>query len=320
MLAVALVVMVIFLFLRNAVGHRSFPARPFPCRSIGTFGVDVSDGVQPEQSDADGADDFHGIRRRRCDRHDRKHLAATSSEGDSPLQAALKGSEQIGFTILSLSISLIAVLIPLLFMGDVVGRLFREFAVTLSMTIVISAVVSLTLDADDVRPAAALPTRNRAGHVSIASQNASSIGRSPPTGERLRWVLNHQPATLLVAVVTLVFTILFYVVMPKGFFPVQDTGVILGISEAPQSISFRRHGRTSAGAGQGHPRRSGRREPVVVYRRGRHQHDAQQRTDLDQSQAVRRTQDQRAGRHLASAARARATSKASRCYCSRCRT
>jgi multidrug efflux pump len=158
-------------------------------------------------------------------------------EGDSPLQAALKGSGQIGFTIVSLTVSLIAVLIPLLFMGDIVGRLFREFAVTLAVTILVSAVVSLTLTpmmcAKLLRPKRDL----RQGWFYRASDRAfESVVRK--YGETLQWVLRHQTGTLVVTVATLVLTLLLYVAVPKGFFPVQDTGLILGVSEAPESTSF----------------------------------------------------------------------------------
>ena len=156
----------------------------------------------------------------------------------SPMQAALKGSEQIGFTIISLTVSLIAVLIPLLFMGDVVGRLFREFAITLAITILVSAVVSLTLTPmmcsrilkhkpEDSRRASITP-RRRCSRRIIAWY-----------GRTLQVILRHRFATLMVTLGTLVATLLLFVVVPKGFFPVQDTGVILGISEAPQTVSFR---------------------------------------------------------------------------------
>jgi len=158
-------------------------------------------------------------------------------EGQSSLAAALKGSAEIGFTILSLTVSLIAVLIPLLFMGDIVGRLFREFAVTLSVTILVSALVSLTLTP--------MMCARLLSHKSQAER-----GRFYRTSERmfetvinfygrtLRWVLGHQTATLVTAGVTLVATVCLFVLIPKGFFPVQDTGVILGVSEAEQAISF----------------------------------------------------------------------------------
>jgi multidrug efflux pump len=158
-------------------------------------------------------------------------------EGESPLQAALKGSAQIGFTILSLTVSLIAVLIPLLFMGDIVGRLFREFAVTLSVTILVSAVVSLTLTPMMCAKLLKHTPPEQQGQFYQSSERVfqrviAFYGRT------LAWVLKHQTGTLLVAVATLASTILLYIAIPKGFFPVQDTGVILGISEGPQTVSF----------------------------------------------------------------------------------
>jgi len=158
-------------------------------------------------------------------------------EGEDPYTAALKGAKQIGFTILSLTISLIAVLIPLLFMGDIVGRLFREFAITLSVTIVISAIVSLTL----TPMMCAKLLRHTPEEKQSRFYHASGVFYDrviAKYGEWLNWVLERQTATLLVAVATLVFTVILYIVVPKGFFPLQDTGVIQGISEAPQSISF----------------------------------------------------------------------------------
>jgi multidrug efflux pump len=158
-------------------------------------------------------------------------------EGDKPLTAALKGAEQIGFTIMSLTISLIAVLIPLLFMGDIVGRLFREFAITLSVTILVSAVISLTLTPMMCARILGAKSDRKPGRVYEASERVyqrivNFYGRT------LRWVLQHQPATLAAAVLTLMLTVALYLVVPKGFFPVQDTGVIQGISDARQSISF----------------------------------------------------------------------------------
>jgi len=158
-------------------------------------------------------------------------------EGDRPLEAALKGSEQIGFTIVSLTISLIAVLIPLLFMGDIVGRLFREFAITLSVTILVSAVVSLTLTPMMCSRLLRSTHGKKQSRFYVASERAfeSIIAYY---GRTLKWVLKRQTATLLVAAATLVLTVLLYIIVPKGFFPVQDTGIIQGISEAGQSISF----------------------------------------------------------------------------------
>jgi multidrug efflux pump len=166
-----------------------------------------------------------------------ENIARFIEEGESPMQAALKGSAQIGFTIISLSVSLIAVLIPLLFMGDIVGRLFREFAVTLSVTIVVSAFVSLTLT--PMMAARILKHKPEAAQGALfrASEHAfeTVIGYY---GKTLRFILRHQFATLMVAVGTLIATVYLYVIVPKGFFPIQDTGVILGISEAAQDVSF----------------------------------------------------------------------------------
>jgi multidrug efflux pump len=157
--------------------------------------------------------------------------------GDPPLRAAHKGSEQIGFTIISLTVSLIAVLIPLLFMPDVVGRLFREFAITLSVTILISAVVSLTL----VPMMCAKLLRHHAldemsGFERVTQRWFDATIRG--YGRLLNVVLDHQPLTLVVALLTLALTVMFYIAIPKGFFPVQDTGLIQGISEAPPSVSY----------------------------------------------------------------------------------
>ena len=159
-------------------------------------------------------------------------------EGDPPLQAALKGRRTIGFTILSLPSSLIAVLIPLLFMGDIVGRLFREFAVTLSVTILVSAVVSLTLTPMMCsrmlrhQPASAHGWLYRTSERRLRQAIIALYGNDP------RCLLRHRFETLVVAVATLAATVCLYLIVPKGFFPVQDTGVILDISEAPQRISF----------------------------------------------------------------------------------
>src|SRR5947208_4152479 len=158
-------------------------------------------------------------------------------EGEAPLEAALKGAEQIGFTIISLTVSLIAVLIPLLFMGDIVGRLFREFAVTLSVTILVSAVVSLTLTPMMCARMLRHKPESEQSWFYRTSEHAFN-GIIAFYGMTLRWVLRHRIATLIVAMATLVTTVWLYIIVPKGFFPVQDTGVILGISEAPQTVSF----------------------------------------------------------------------------------
>jgi len=166
-----------------------------------------------------------------------ENISRYLEEGETPLRAALKGSKQIGFTIISLTVSLIAVLIPLLFMGDVVGRLFKEFAITLSVTILISGVVALTL----VPMACAKLLRPPADARENAFQRYSREWFDRlinAYGRMLTWVLNRQTLTLLVALATLALTVLLYVMIPKGFFPLQDTGVIQAISEAPQSISY----------------------------------------------------------------------------------
>ena len=235
MLSVALVVMVIFLFLRT-LSATVIPAAAVPLSLVGTFGAmyllgfSVNNLTLMALTIATGfvVDDAIVMI---------ENIARYIEEGDAPLQAALKGSKQIAFTILSLTISLIAVLIPLLFMGDVVGRLFREFAITLGVTILISAVVSLTLTPMMCARLLRHTGESEQGWFYRVSQRGfdRTIERY---GRSLRWVLSHQTATLIVAVATLVLTVLLYVLVPKGFFPIQDTGVIVGISEAPQSISF----------------------------------------------------------------------------------
>jgi multidrug efflux pump len=234
-LTIGLVVLVIFLFLRN-LSATVIPSVAVPLSLVGTFGVMYLLGYSLDNlslmaltiSTGFVVDDAI-VMIENIDRY--------IEQGDSPLEAALKGSAEIGFTIISLTVSLIAVLIPLLFMGEIVGRLFREFAITLATTIVVSAIVSLTL----------------------TPMMSSKLLRHHPPGERgrfyrlsesvfqksidqygiwLRFVLRHQTATLLVAAGTLAATILLYFIVPKGFFPVQDTGYILGFSQAPADISF----------------------------------------------------------------------------------
>ncbi len=235
MLAVVLVIMVIFLFLRN-VAATTIPSVAVPLSLVGTFGVMYLIGFSLNNlslmaltiSTGFVVDDAIVMI---------ENVARYVEQGDSPLEAALKGAEQIGFTILSLTVSLIAVLIPLLFMGDVVGRLFREFAVTLGVTILISAVVSLTLTPMMCARILKHTPEERQGRFFRASQRG--FDRVIQFyGKTLRWVLDRQTPMLLVAVATLVLTVWLYAIVPKGFFPVQDTGVILGISEAPQAISF----------------------------------------------------------------------------------
>ncbi|MDE2117139.1 MAG: MdtB/MuxB family multidrug efflux RND transporter permease subunit [Betaproteobacteria bacterium] len=235
LLAVALVVMVIFVFLRN-VPATLIPAVAVPLSLVGTFGVMYLAGFSINNltlmalTIATGfvVDDAIVMI---------ENIARYVEAGDPPLQAALKGAEQIGFTIISLTFSLIAVLIPLLFMGDVVGRLFREFAITLAVSILISAVVSLTLT--PMMCARLLhhtpPEQQGRFYRTSGAFFDKVIARY---GVWLNWVLDRQGATLLVAISTLALTVLLYVFVPKGFFPVQDTGVIQAITEAPQSISF----------------------------------------------------------------------------------
>jgi multidrug efflux pump len=235
MLTVALVVMVMFLFLRS-LSATIIPSVAVPISLVGTFGVMYLLGYSLDNlslmaltiSTGFVVDDAIVMI---------ENIARYIEAGESPLAAALKGSEQIGFTIVSLTVSLIAVLIPLLFMGDVVGRLFREFAITLSVTILVSAVVSLTLT--PMMCARLLRHQGESGQGRIARATERGFDAVIAWyGATLRWVLRHQTATLVVTVATLVLTILLYVVVPKGFFPVQDTGVILGISEAPEATSF----------------------------------------------------------------------------------
>jgi multidrug efflux pump len=235
MLAVALVVMVIFLFLRN-LSATVIPSVAVPLSLVGTFGVMYLAGFSINNltlmalTIATGfvVDDAIVMI---------ENIARYIEQGDPPLTAALKGAEQIGFTIISLTFSLIAVLIPLLFMGDVVGRLFREFAITLAVAILISAFVSLTLTPMMCSKLLRYTPLAQQGRFYRAGGRFfdAVIARY---GAMLNWVLDRQRATLFVAIGTLALTVLLYFFVPKGFFPVQDTGVIQGISEAAQSISF----------------------------------------------------------------------------------
>jgi multidrug efflux pump len=235
LLTIALVVMVIFLFLRSLPGT-IIPSVAVPLSLVGTLGVMYLLGYSLNNlslmaltiSTGFVVDDAIVMI---------ENIARYIEEGEQPLQAALKGAEQIGFTIISLTISLIAVLIPLLFMGDIVGRLFREFAVTLSVTILVSAVVSLTL------------TPMMAGRL-LKRVKESDRGRFYKKSEEifnriigfygrtLKFVLRFQTVTLMVAVATLALTVFLFYEIPKGFFPIQDTGVIQAVTEASQSVSF----------------------------------------------------------------------------------
>ncbi|WP_158941702.1 multidrug efflux RND transporter permease subunit [Granulicella sp. S190] len=234
-LTIGLVVMVIFLFLRS-IAATIIPSVAVPLSIVGTFGVMYLLGYSLNNlslmaltiSTGFVVDDAIVMI---------ENIARYLEQGDSPLEAALKGSEQIGFTIVSLTVSLIAVLIPLLFMGDIVGRLFREFAVTLAVTILVSALVSLTLTP--------MMAAKLLRHTPEAEQNAF-YKKSEEFFEYViakyavgvRFVLRHQTITLLVTLATFALTVYLFLIVPKGFFPVQDTGVLLGITEAPQTISF----------------------------------------------------------------------------------
>jgi len=234
-LSVALVVMVIFLFLRN-VAATIIPSIAVPLSLVGTFGVIYIAGFSINNltlmalTIATGfvVDDAIVMI---------ENIARYIEKGDPPLQAALKGAGQIGFTIISLTISLIAVLIPLLFMGDVVGRLFHEFAITLAVSILISAVVSLTLTP---MMCAKLLHHTPEEEQSMFYRKMGAFFDSviERYGRMLTWVLNRQGVTLLVAIATLALTVILYIYIPKGFFPVQDTGAIQAITEAPQYISY----------------------------------------------------------------------------------
>jgi multidrug efflux pump len=238
-LAVLLVVLAIFVFVRD-VRATFIPSLSVPLSLVGTFGVmyllhyslDNLSLMALTISTGFVVDDAIVVI---------ENIVRYIEYGDSPLAAALKGSQQIGFTIISLTVSLIAALIPLLFMGEVVGRLFHEFAITLSVTIIISAIVSLTL----VPMLCALLLRHRSREsrtrADLAAEGAFErlIERY---GRALNWVLDRRRATLAVFLATVALTVSLYALVPKGFFPVQDTGLIQGISEAPQSISYRTMG------------------------------------------------------------------------------
>jgi multidrug efflux pump len=235
MLAVALVVAVIFVFLRSATATL-IPAAAVPLSIVGTFGVvylmgfSINNLTLMALTIATGfvVDDAIVVI---------ENIARYVEQGDPPMEAALKGSRQIAFTIISLTLSLVAVLIPLLFMGEVVGRLFREFAVTLAVAILISAFVSLTLTPMmAARLMKHTPPEKQGRFFRKTGEMFDRVIKKYDEG--LTWVLDHQPLTLIVFLVTLVLTVILYLAIPKGFFPQQDTGLIQGVSEAPQSVSF----------------------------------------------------------------------------------
>jgi multidrug efflux pump len=234
-LVIGLVVLVIFLFLR-VLSATIIPSVAVPLSLLGTFGVMYLLGYSLDNlslmaltiSTGFVVDDAIVMI---------ENISRYIERGDSPMEAALKGAGEIGFTIVSLTVSLIAVLIPLLFMRDVVGRLFREFAVTLALTIVFSAVVSLTLTPMMcARILRRTPEAKQSRFYRISEKIFNRVIYR--YGRALQIVLRYQNATLLIALATLAATILLFIIIPKGFFPVQDTGVILGISEAPQTASF----------------------------------------------------------------------------------
>jgi multidrug efflux pump len=235
MVCIALVVMVIFIFLRN-VAATFIPSVAVPLSLVGTFAVMYLLGYSLNNltlmaltiSTGFVVDDAIVMI---------ENIMRYVEQGERPLDAALKGAEQIGFTIVSLTVSLIAVLIPLLFMGDITGRLFREFAVTLAVTILISAVVSLTLTP---MLCAKLLRHKKDAHEGRFYKASERVFESTIAfyGRTLTWVLRHRTLTLLVATGTLGLTVFLYIAIPKGFFPVQDTGQIQGVSEADQSVSF----------------------------------------------------------------------------------
>ena len=235
MLTIGLVVLVIFLFLRSLYAT-IIPSVAVPLSLVGTFAAMYALGYSLDNlslmaltiSTGFVVDDAIVMI---------ENISRYIEQGDPPMEAALKGAEQIGFTIVSLTVSLIAVLIPLLFMGDVVGRLFREFAVTLAVTIVISAVVSLTLTPMMSARILRHEPKEQQGRFYRASEHVFER-MIAFYGRTLKFVLQYQTITLLVALGTLLLTVFLYIIIPKGFFPVQDTGVIQGISQAPETISF----------------------------------------------------------------------------------
>ncbi|UOA10121.1 MULTISPECIES: MdtB/MuxB family multidrug efflux RND transporter permease subunit [Methylobacter] len=234
LLAIVLVVMVIFVFLRN-VPATIIPGIAVPLSLVGTFivmylaGFSINNLTLMALTIATGfvVDDAIVVI---------ENISRYIERGESPLKAALKGSEQIGFTIISLTFSLIAVLIPLLFMSDVVGRLFREFAITLAVAILISAMVSLTLT--PMMCAKLLRQDSKHGNNEVDKAVDWFDKLIAAYGRSLEWVLQRQTLTMLVFFATVALTVTLYIAIPKGFFPIQDTGIIQGISEAPQNVSF----------------------------------------------------------------------------------
>ena len=289
-LAVALVVAVIFLFLRN-LPATIIPSLSVPLSLVGTLAVMYLLGFSLDNlslmaltiSTGFVVDDAIVMI---------ENISRYVEAGEAPLAAALKGSEQIGFTIISLTVSLIAVLIPLLFMGDVVGPAvprIRHYAGGDDRDLRHRLADP---GADDVRQAAAPPSGRARSRFDLQAERGFNwiIGRYD---RALNVVLDHQPLTLLVALATMAVTVLLYIVVPKGFFPVQDTGVLQGISVASQTVVLWRDGGTPAGAGGGDPQRPRCRQPELVHRRRRQQHDAEQRPVPDQPEAEGRAHAER---------------------------
>ena len=319
MLTVGLVVMVIFLFLRSFAAT-IIPSFAVPLSIVGTFGVMYLLGYSLNNltlmaltiSTGFVVDDAIVMI---------ENISRYIEEGESPLQAALKGSEQIGFTIVSLTVSLIAVLIPLLFMGDIVGRLFREFAITLAVTILVSAFVSLTLTPMMCAKIAAAQTASKTRLVLSSLRNTASKASSRFMARPCGSCCDYRGITLLVTVGTLVATIVLYHLRAEGILPGAGYRRDPGHFRSAANHFVPRHGAAAAGAGESDSEGSRRREPVVVHRRRRDQHHHQQRPHSDQSEAARRARPDSASdiiRRLAAASSPR--SKASRSSCSRCRT
>ena len=249
MLAVVLVVLVIYLFLRS-LPATFIPSLSVPLSIIGTFAAMYLLGFSLNNlslmaltiSAGFVVDDAIVMI---------ENISRYIEQGDKPFDAAMKGAGEIGFTIMSLTVSLIAVLIPLLFMQEVVGRLFREFAVTLAITILISAVVSLTLVPMLCAKLLHSHAEERSGKAASSAASRHITTASIAEYDRLlEWVLAHQPLTMLVAVGTLVLTVVLYILIPKGFFPLQDTGFIQAITTGRPNRVLRRNGAAPAGAGR----------------------------------------------------------------------
>ena len=289
-LTVVLVIGVIFIFLRN--GWATFIAGvAVPLSLVGTFaamyffGFSINNLTLMALTISTGfvVDDAIVMI---------ENIVRYIEMGEKPLDAALKGAGQIGFTIVALTISLIAVLIPLLFMQDIVGRLFREFAITLTFTILISALVSLTLT--PMLAARLLKSKENQHHSRLFDFSERVFnGIIDFYGRTLRLVLRVQPLVLIIAVATLVLTIFLYTIIPKGLFPIQDTGEIQGISEADQDISFPAMAQRQQELADAILQDPGGERSLLVHRRRRDQHHAQQRPPANRSQAARPAQHQR---------------------------